>query len=265
MKKVLMCKPSYFRVDYSINPWMKIGSVNQPLALTQWNNLVNEYRKLNIEVVVIGQDEKFPDMVFSADQGVLIDDTSILLSRFRYKERRGESEIYLKWYQDNGYTVKKLPENYFFEGNGELQKWRDILLIGTGFRTTPEASKAVGKVLNTEIISLELINEKFYHLDTCLMVLDKDTVFYYPDAFSKKSIGDLQSRIPNLILIDEHDVENFASNSVVVDSTVIMHVGSVKMPSQIEELGYRVVNIDIGEFVKAGGGAHCLTGFLGDK
>jgi len=257
-----MCRPNYFRVDYSINPWMKIGSVNQPNAVVQWGKLVNEYQKLGLEVSIIDQVEKFPDMVFVADQGILIDNSTILLSRFRYQERKDESEVYSKWYQDNGYTVKRLPENLYFEGNGELQRWRDILLIGTGFRTTEHAAHTVGKILSREVMSLELIDERFYHLDTCLMVLNSDTVFYYPSAFSLKSISDLQSRIPNLVEINDQDVINFALNSVVVESTVVMQVGSIEMRAKINELGYRVIDLDVSEFIKAGGGAHCLTGYL---
>lgn len=260
-----MCRPSYFRVDYVINPWMKIGSVNQGKSLQQWNLLVQEYKKLGIEVSLIEQDERYPDMVFAADQGVLTDNGSILLSNFRCKERQGESKCYAKWYRENGYVIKKLPKNVYFEGNGELQRWRDMLLIGTGFRTTMEASKLVGEVLNKKVLSIELVNDKFYHLDTCLMVLNDETVFYYPPAFSEKTKKDLQTIVPNLMVIDDHDVNKFASNSVVVDSTVIIQAGSIEIPDKIKNLGYKVREVDVGEFLKAGGGAHCLTGYLSDK
>lgn len=265
MKNILMCRPNYYRVDYVINPWMKIGSVDQTKALKQWEKLVDIYHELGVDVAIIEQQREFPDMVFAADQGVLVDDGTILLSRFRYKERQGESEIYEKWYSQHGYKVRKLSPDMYFEGNGELQSWKNAVLIGTGFRTSKEAAFEIGKILNKEILTIELINESFYHLDTCLMVLDDKTVFYYPPALSEKSVELLRTRVTNLIPIEEVDVNNFASNGVVIGSTVIMQTGCKAMSSKLGGLGYQVKEIDLSEFMKAGGGAHCLTGYLPEK
>lgn len=264
MRKILLCRPIYFRVDYEINPWMKIGSVNQQIAIAQWENLVSEYKKLNLNVEIIEQDQKFPDMVFATDQGVLIKDKEILLSRFRYLERRGESEYYKQWYEDHGYKIKMLPNNIFFEGGGELQHWRDNLLIGFGFRTDQNAINSVEKIFNKNCIKLELIDKRFYHLDTCLMVLNNDVIFYYPQAFSSSSIQQLKSIVPNLLKIEYDEVVNFAANSIVFGSTVFIQEGNIKMSNQMTKLGYKVIPVNVGEFIKAGGGAHCLTGDLGE-
>jgi len=265
MRKILLCRPSYFRVDYKINPWMKIGSVDQQIALAQWENLVKEYKKLCLSIEIIEQNQKFPDMVFATDQGVLIKDKEILLSRFRYIERRGESEYYKKWYLDHGYKIKILPDNIFFEGGGELQHWRNNLLIGFGFRTDQNAINSVEKIFNKRSIKLELVDKRFYHLDTCLMVLNDDVIFYYPQAFSSNSIHQLKSIVPNLIKIEYGEVINFAANSFVCGATVFMQEGNPKISSQMVKLGYEVVTVNVGEFIKAGGGAHCLTGDLGEN
>jgi N-dimethylarginine dimethylaminohydrolase len=263
MKKILMCPPDYFRVDYVINPWMKIGSVDQKKAEDQWKNLINEYRKLNLKIEFIKPSKDCPDMVFAADQAITIDRKKILLSRFRYQERAKENMIYADWFKKNKYTIIELPAGLFFEGGGELQRWRDYVLISTGFRTNQQAALAVGKILNKKVISLKLIDKHFYHLDTCLFALNKDTVFYYPPAFSETSRSILQKTIPNLIEFNTDEINNFSANSVVVDSTVIMQTGNNKMAKQLGKLGYRTIKINVGEFVKAGGGIHCLTGDLG--
>lgn len=264
IRKILLCKPSYFRVEYKINPWMKIGSVDQQIALAQWENLVKEYKSLCVSVEIIEQNQKFPDMVFATDQGVLIKGKEILLSRFRNLERSGESEYYKKWYEDHGYKIKILPDNIFIEGGGELQHWRDKLLIGFGFRTDQNSINSVEKIFNKNCIRLELVDRRFYHLDTCLIVLNDDVIFYYPPAFSPNSIYLLKSIVPNLIEIEYEEVVNFAANSIVLGSTVFMQEGNIRMSQQIAKLGYKVITINVGEFIKAGGGAHCLTGDLGE-
>jgi N-dimethylarginine dimethylaminohydrolase len=261
--QVLLCRPNHFRVDYQINPWMQVGSVDPQKALAQWNNLVSQYQKLGLEVEIIEQNEKYPDMVFAADQGLLLGDRSILLSNFKHPERRGEGEFYHNWYLDHGYKVTPLTQDLYLEGGGELQRWRNYLIIGLGFRTDLRSAQKIAKVFDKEVLYLELDKQQFYHLDTCLMALNKDVVFYHREAFSASSVRELQSKVPHLIEIDDTEVANFAANSVVVGSTVVMQEGNSHLARQVEGFGYRVVTVDVREFMKAGGGVHCLTGDLG--
>ncbi len=241
---------------------MQIGSVDLELAKQQWQALVTQYEQLGVRVSFIEQDENYPDMVFAADQAVVIDEKTMLLSRFTYPERQGETAFYKQWYESHGYAVTQLPDGMNFEGNGELQQWRDVLFIGTGFRTDAIGAQTVGKLCNKQVLPIELVDSSFYHLDTCVFVLDDSTVFYYPPALSNTSILQLQSLVPNLIALDDHDTANFAANSVVIGKTVLVQTGSEQMPQQLLDLGYSVIEIDVGEFMKAGGGAHCLTGIL---
>ena len=194
--QVLLCRPNHFRVDYQINPWMQVGSVDPQKALAQWNNLVSQYQKLGLEVEIIEQNEKYPDMVFAADQGLLLGDRSILLSNFKHPERRGEGEFYHNWYLDHGYKVTPLTQDLYLEGGGELQRWRNYLIIGLGFRTDLRSAQKIAKVFDKEALYLELDKQQFYHLDTCLMALNKDVVFYHREAFSRSEehTSELQSR-----------------------------------------------------------------------
>lgn len=241
---------------------MKVGSVDKINALIQWETLVLQYQKLGVEVEFIDQIENHPDMVFAADQGLLLEEKHLLLSSFRFPERRGESEHYRSWYLNHGYLVTPLPDDLYFEGGGELQRWRDYLFIGVGFRTDHHSARHIGQVFRKEVLCLELNKAHFYHLDTCLMALDDKTVFYFPEAFSPASQKALQALIPNLLEITEAEVLNFAANSVVVGQSVLMQKGNPLMAAQIQNLGYRVITLDVSEFMKAGGGLHCLTGEL---
>lgn len=264
MKNALMCKPLFFQVKYQINPWMKIGSVNQKRAMEQWKNLIFIYKRFGIKVWVIDQQKDMPDMVFAADQGI-VSGNKMLLSNFRFQERRNESKIYEKWFTDYGLNILRLPKNVYFEGGGETIRWKDIIFVGTGFRTNFQALKALQKVIKSEVIGLELLDKRFYHLDTCFFVLNEKTAFYFRPAFSKKSIELIKKHIPEVIEFEEEDVLNFAANSVVIDKSVVIQDGCDHFGKLIKQLGYTPVMTNVSEFIKAGGGIHCLTGNLDEN
>ncbi len=256
-----MCKPTHFQIKYKINPWMKLETVNKSLAMYQWKSLVNIYKKLGIKVSIINQDKNFPDMVFAADQGIVLKD-KILISNFKYKERQGESILYRKWFIKNNIKVETIPNDIIFEGGGESVDFKNNLLVGVGFRTNLSAINYLSKKVDKKIITLKLINDSFYHLDTCLFVLDDKYIFYYPQAFSKSSITTIKTLSENIFEISEKEASNFAANSVFINGTVIIQANNPAFKNKIESLGYKVVKVDVGEFAKAGGGIHCLTGII---
>lgn len=252
-----MCSPDYFRVDYAINPWMKIGSVNKKEATTQWLNLKNILQSMNINVKVIKQERNLPDMVFSADQG-LLRNNNFIVSNFHYKERQEEVKHYLPFLEKLDLTLNCLPKNYYFEGNGECVWYGEKLFVGTGFRNSNNVCKFISKFLDVEVICLELTDPRFYHLDTCLFALNGETAFYVPQAFSSKSRKILSRQISNLIKIKNSESLNFAANSLVTDHHVITQSGNNNFSNQLRLMGYKVIETNMSEFMKAGGGIHCL-------
>lgn len=262
IKKVLMCEPLYFAdLDYVINPWMQPGKIDKEKTMQQWNELVHAYQTMQIQVEIVKQQRNNPDMVFAADQGI-VQGKQVLLSRFRYPERRGETKHYEKWFTEQGYAIKYLPEGYYFEGNGESHFWNDIFFVGTGYRSDKRSVKALGKLLDREVIALEIVDPAFYHLDTCLLPLNNRTVFYYPAAFSEKTKKTLQKHIPELIELSHSEAAGFAANSIVTDHHVVCQKGNKTFADKLNSLGYTAVEVDLSEFKKSGGGVHCLTNVL---
>lgn len=264
IKKVLMCEPKYFQVDYSINPWMKVGSVNKKKAYQQWLELLRVLRDLGVMVDVIEQEKGLPDMVFSADQGIIKGD-EILLGNFRFPQRKMENEIYKNWFEKQNLKIRNLPKNICFEGGGESVWFGGRLFVGFGFRGDLGAIREIRKSWGIEVIPLKLINPYFYHLDTALFVLNKEIVFYYPNAFSEKSQVTLKKIVPNLISIEKKEAFNFAANSLVTDHHAVIQEGNRRTKKGIEGQGYRVIEINVSEFMKAGGGIHCLTSILEEE
>lgn len=259
-----MCRPLYYSISYTINPWMVPGSENKNIAYIQWEKLVRVYKQLGIKVNLIDQKPNLPDMVFATDQGIPFQD-KFVVSNFRYAERRKETKAYLDWIKSYGFKLMFLPKGIFLEGGGDCIFFGKFLLVGTGFRTSKKVCKFLSSRLGIKILCLNLINHYFYHLDTALFVLNDETIFYYPQAFSKKSQKVLQNIVPNLIPLTDFEVRNFAANSVVTDNQVIINRNLPSFKNTLKSLGYEAIEVDLNEFTKSGGAAHCLTQVLKEK
>jgi len=200
-------------------------------------------------------------MVFAADQGIVLEKT-VILSRFWYKERRQETVYYEEWFIKHDYTLKYLPADIFFEGNGDAYLWNDTFFIGVGYRANYETCQAINKLSNHEVIPLEIIDPAFYHLDVGFFPLNSETVFYYPPAFSEKSRGVLKKLVPNLIEFSRDEAFGFCANSVVTKNYVIHQQNNPTFADKLRDLGYTSMEVDLTEFMKSGGGIHCLTNEL---
>lgn len=253
----LMCRPSYFDVVYSINPWMDTHvPVDTSLAMRQWENLADTYRRLGHRVDVVEGEPGLPDMVFAANAGTVIDGTAVS-ARFSTDKRTGEEVPYQKWLGSH-LPCLMVPERVN-EGEGDLLWTGRILLAGSGFRTDPRAHREVSEALGVPLVALTLVNPSFYHLDTALAVLDEDTIAYYPGAFSAGSQAILRRMYPDAILASLEDAKWFALNAVSDGRNVVVPVQAPDFARQLRDAGFVPVPVDVSEFRKAGGGAKCCT------
>jgi N-dimethylarginine dimethylaminohydrolase len=263
IKKVLMCRPLYFStLDYVINPWMKPGTIDQDTAMKQWETLVQAYKDLGIKVEIIDQQKGWPDMVFATDEG-LVTGKKLLLSRFRYKERQGETPYYKEWFEKQGYEISTLPEHFYFEGNGTMYFWNDKLFVGVGYRVDRPMCRYLQTLFpDYEVIPLEVASPSFYHLDMGFFPLNDDSIFYYPEAYSPDSRNVLKKMVPNLITLSEQEMKGYCANSVVVGKHVVHQSDNPTFNKKLTSLGYKNVDVNVSEFKKSGGGIHCLTNIL---
>lgn len=185
VKRVLLCKPSHFTVEYVINPHMKPYAVDSDKALVQWQSLVDTLKKLKIKVDVIDQQPDVPDMVFATDQGI-VRDGAILLANFRYKQRQPERVYYREWFRQHGFRLRALSNIFPFEG-GDALFCGDMLFVGTGFRASVASCEELAQKLEIDVMPLRLVDPFFYHLDMGFLPINADTAFYYPPAFSDSS------------------------------------------------------------------------------
>jgi lysine-ketoglutarate reductase/saccharopine dehydrogenase-like protein (TIGR00300 family) len=258
-----MCSPDHYDVDYVINPWMEgnVHKSSRDRAVEQWQKLYHVIKDYAIVDLVTPQ-KGIPDMVFTANAGLVLEKTAVL-SRFYHKERQGEEPFFQQWFEENGFTVHTLPKDLPFEGAGDalLDREGRWLWAGYGFRSELDAHPYLAEWLDIEVLSLRLMDDRFYHLDTCFCPLLDGYLLYYPPAFDSYSNRLIEMRVPESkrIAIEEADAVNFACNAVNIDRTIIMNKASTDLRQRLEAIGFQVVETPLTEFLKAGGAAKCLT------
>ncbi len=252
-----MCAPTHFDVVYAINPWMHPEQpADAAVAVAQWERLRAAYAEAGHVVETIAPRRGLPDMVFAANSALVVDGVA-WLARFRYAQRRGEERCYERWFRAHGFDVKHADNVH--EGEGDFAPIGDVILGGTGFRTDRAAHREAERVFGREVVTLELVDPRFYHLDTALFVLDDEQIAYYPDAFSADSVAELQRRYPDALRIGERDAIAFGCNAASDGSHVFMPPGAEELATELEERGFVPVPIDLSELRKAGGSVKCCT------
>lgn len=257
----LMCRPTYFDVTYEINPWMDVTKhTDTARAVAQWEQLHATYVGWGHEVELIDPIPGLPDMVYAAN-GAMVVDGLVYSAKFRYPERAAEGPAYQKWFADRGYVTHTAAETN--EGEGDILMAGDTILGGSGFRTDPAAHRELAELTGHEVVTLELVDPRWYHLDTALTALngtsDQPLIAYYPSAFSERSQGVLRERFPDAIIATERDALVLGLNSVSDGYHVVHSPAAVDFPAQLREHGFSPVAIDTSELLKGGGGAKCCT------
>jgi N-dimethylarginine dimethylaminohydrolase len=176
MSRLLVCPPDYFQIDYEINPWMRReNGVDPARAVRQWQALMTVLEQdVGVGVERMQPVQGLPDLVFTANAGVVVGRRA-LVSRFRYPERQREEAHFARWFGERGYEVLTLDPSLYFEGAGDLLGFPDTWFGGYRQRSDIRAFPKLSEIFQREIIPLELIDSRFYHLDTCFCPLSGGT------------------------------------------------------------------------------------------
>jgi N-dimethylarginine dimethylaminohydrolase len=262
-RRYLMCAPSHFQVTYAINPWMDVANaVDVDRARLQWEVLRNTYLSLGHRVDLIEPMAGQPDMVFSANGGLVVGGRAYG-AKFRFAERSAEGEAYAQWLAGQGIPVSAPRQTN--EGEGDFLTLSTMILAGTGFRTSLDAHIEAAEVLERPVVSLELVDPRFYHLDVAIAVLDDASggapadIAYYPGAFSPHSQRTLRDLFPQAVLCSEADARVLGLNAVSDGHHVVLPAAARGLAESLRGRGYTPVPVDLSEFLKSGGSVKCCT------
>lgn len=259
-----MCEPTYYGVDYVINPWMtnNVGQVNKPLAAMQWDILYKTLKAwCNVELIT--PQPGLPDMVFTANAGLPLPDKSVIISQFKNVQRQPETAHFSDWFVSKGYTSITIDD--IFEGAGDcLVDSNETYWFGHGIRSTKptiEITKWLPRLADNhaKVFDLKLVDPRWYHLDTCFCPLPRGHVMYNPQAFDSISRDLIEFMFDGKTIIS-HDPSRFECNAVSVsDRGVVLNNPSMETAAGLRKAGFYIVGLDLSEFIKAGGSAKCLT------
>jgi N-dimethylarginine dimethylaminohydrolase len=256
-RSYLMCPPEYFDVSYAINPWMRPGTpVDRGRALRQWSALRAAHESLGHTVSTIEPFAGLPDMVYAANGGTVIDGHALGV-RFRHPERAAEAAAYLAWFRLHGYVVHE--PTLVNEGEGDILVAGDTVLAGYGFRSDAGAAGELAAVFGRRVVSLRLVDPRFYHLDTALCVLNESTAMYYPAAFDDAGRAALATAFDELIEAKDEDAEVLGLNAVCDGRHVVLAAQAAALARSLSAHGFEPVPVDMSELLKGGGGAKCCT------
>ena len=258
METFLLCPPDYFKIEYSINPWMIGEKVNTIAAQAQWDNLVLAIKNAGGKVKTIKPVKGLPDMVFTANAGIVLGNRFVI-SSMKNKERKDESRYFRSWFKNNSYDILDVLPGLSFEGCGDALVDRGALIGGYGYRTDLRALEITAGSLGLSLFSLKLANPRFYHLDTCFCKISDTKAIYYPSAFEKGEIEKL-SGVLDLIPVTESDARMFMCNSMLVNDILLIPSRKSDIDKKLRnKFGIKTCIVNVSEFLKSGGSIQCLS------
>ncbi|MEX2170162.1 MAG: arginine deiminase-related protein [Pirellulales bacterium] len=259
MPRILMCPPTFYGIEYEINPWMnRARPADHELAIVQWQGLRDQLVAAGATIEQLEPVRGMPDLVFTANAALIYQGQAVL-SRFRHSQRQVEEPINRAWFQSHGFEVHDPPQGFSFEGAGDALFCGDTLFAGYRMRSDALGQQRIGEMLGVRVLPMELVDGYYYHLDTCFCPLAPGEAIWYPPAFDDYGRRVIQQYVDELIEVQKPEAEHFACNAVVVGRRVITNTGCERLHEELTRRGYEPIATPLGEFVKAGGSAKCLT------
>src|SRR5207253_3320597 len=241
--RILMCPPDYYGIEYEINPWMsRARGSNRDRAVRQWTALRDILRDLSMAIELMTPQPGLPDLVFTANAG-LVYHKRFFSSRFRHEVRARETPYDEAWFTAHGFTIEHLPEGMYFEGAGDALFCGPILFAGYRIRSDVQGHQYLGKAVGKLVLPLELVDPRFYHLDTCFCPLAPGEAIYYPPAFDSYGQKVLEAHIPRLLAVHEAEAQRFGCNAVVVGKTIVTNTGCEQLAAGVRSWGYEPVAV----------------------
>ncbi|MCM0676481.1 arginine deiminase-related protein [Micromonospora phytophila] len=260
----LMCSPEHFTVEYAINPWMDVTTaVDAELAVKQWDRLRETLVGLGHEVHLLTPERGLPDMVFAANGAFVVDGT-VYGAQFKHEQRAAEAAAHRAFYESQGWRFIAPSETN--EGEGDFaylpEAHGGLVLAGHGFRTELPAHAEAQEALGRPVVSLRLVDPRFYHLDVALASIDDGNIVYFPGAFSAASQRVLTQLFPDAVVADDEDAMTFGLNLVSDGANVVLNSEATRLAGKLKAAGYNPVPVELAELKKGGGSVKCCIAEL---
>ncbi len=208
--------------------------------------------------------EHLPDLVFTANAGV-VNGRQFVPASFRHPERQGETAHDAAWFAAHGFAIDVAARATWCTREPATPcpfGTRASLVLVSAYRFRSDAALAcrLSKLTGAPVRSVELADERLYHLDLTFCPLDDRRAMVAPlglDPYGRKVIDAL---VPEPLVLEDDEALAFCANSVVVGRQRDHALVPASARSGRWSRGAspsRVAPVD--EFLKAGGACRCLT------
>ncbi len=228
-----------------------MGKPDYQLALKQHDSYIEALQHCGVKVIVLPEEEKYPDSVFIEDTAVLADKCAVITLPGA-ESRQGEELSIRKALKPFFEQIENIDTPGSLEG-GDVMRVGNHFYVGLSERTNEEGFRQFAAFFGSFGYSASAITmNEFLHLKTGLSYLENNNLLIAGEFVREKEFEKF-----NRIEIDES--EAYAANCIWVNGTVLVPAGFPKTQGKIEKAGYPVIEVDVSEFRKLDGGLSCLS------
>jgi N-dimethylarginine dimethylaminohydrolase len=263
LKKVLMSKPSYLQaapINEIAKKWAATKLDTQKME-AEHAAMTRAYADNGVEVTFLNPDPERPNSVFSRDFGACIRE-GYILGKFREPIRFPEHGAYKDRLEKLGVPLVTEVKKGLFEGGDFCFLDDTTIAIGIIARSNPEGVAEIRRAL--EPLGYTVIGvpceEKYLHLDLCYNMVAEDLAVAFPESLPEEFLSRVKKRGIELIPVSSEAVFQHGCNVQAIGARRVI---SLKHNGALNEAlsghGITVIEVDITEILKAGGGPHCMS------
>ena len=263
LKKVLVSRPQFLKpapINEIAKKW-KNTVMDVPTMLREHELFVGAYKKAGVEVEFLEPDEERPNSVFARDFGGCVKE-GYIMGRFKLDMRYKEHIDYKKRMEELGIPMIGEVKEGLFEGGDFMFMNEHWVAVGMADRTNEAGLVEIKKILEPlgyEVTGVPLKKE-YLHLDMCFNLVDDHLAVSYRQGLPEEFRELLAKRNIEIIDVPEEAIYLHGCNLQALGEHRVL---SLKQNECVNEKlaakGMEVIELDITEILKAGGGPHCMT------
>lgn len=265
LKKVLVCSPKYYvfnAINEITKSWMEKGETEQnDLMVEEWNRLIKAYKDNGIEVVEVEADPKLEVQTFARDFGGMVKEGSII-GKFRHPARQAETKVYEEKLKELGVPIICRCNAGCFEGGDIWMIDEHTIAFGLVDRTDTAGVDNMREQLQKfgyTVVGVPVPPENL-HLDMVFNIVAPKVCIAATRELPYFFIKMLERRGFNIIDVPSELVAKHGCNVQAIGNNKVIAIKNNKeVNDKIREAGVEVIEVDLCQILKAGGGPHCMT------
>ena len=138
-----------------------------------------------------------------------------------------------------------------------------LVVIGvSGERTDRTGAEALARIFEARgwRAILTSFDPRFLHFDTQFTLLDRGRAVAFIEGLESDFLLELEALGIEIAPARHDEVQKLGSNLLSLgDGRLLSPADNDRVNAELEQLGYRVIRIEIDQFTRCGGGMHCLS------